>query len=123
VTAGPEVRPHGDGTAAAVVDLFNAAWAAHDLPAALALTSEDCLFESTSPPDGERHVGHAAIRAAWQPIFDDVASKFTVEESFASGSRVVQRWRYDWADGHIRGVDVITVAAGRVTEKLAYVKG
>jgi hypothetical protein len=123
VSAGPKPRSDGDGSAAAVVDRFNTAWAAHDLAAALALTSEDCLFESTSPPDGERHVGHAALRAAWQPIFDDAASKFTVEESFASGSRVVQRWRYEWAEGHIRGVDVFTVAAGKVTEKAAYVKG
>ena len=54
---------------AAVVDRFNAAWNAHDLAAAIALTSEDCVFESTSPaPDGERSVGHAALRVAWQPI-------------------------------------------------------
>ena len=109
---------------AEVVGRFNAAWNDHDLPAAMALTSEDCIFESTSPaPDGERFVGHAAIRAAWQPIFDDVTSYFTVEDSFTAGSRVVQRWRYDWAGGHVRGVDVITVSGGKVTEKLAYVKG
>ncbi len=84
-------------TAADVVARFNTAWGGHDLDAALALTSEDCVFEATSPaPDGARHVGHAAIRAAWKPIFDDVASQFTVEDSFAAGSHVVQRWRYDW---------------------------
>jgi ketosteroid isomerase-like protein len=110
--------------AAAVVGRFNAAWNDHDLAAALALTSADCVFESTSPaPDGQRCVGHAAIRAAWKPIFDDVASHFTVEDSFTAGPRVVQRWRYDWAGGHVRGIDVITVSDGMVTEKLAYVKG
>jgi hypothetical protein len=36
---------------------------------------------------------------------------------------VVQRWRYDWAGGHVRGIDVFTVSGGKVTEKLAYVKG
>jgi len=110
-------------SAALVVDRFNAAWAAHDLAAALALTSDDCVFESTSPPDGERCTGQAAIRDAWQPIFDDTASKFTVEETIAAGSRVVQLWRYDWADGHVRGVDVFTVRDGKVTAKFAYVKG
>lgn len=111
-------------SAAAVVGRFNAAWNAHDLDAALALTSADCVFESTSPaPDGQRSVGHAAIRAAWKSIFDDVASHFTVEDSFTAGPRVVQRWRYDWAGGHVRGIDVITVSDGKVTEKLAYVKG
>ena len=110
--------------AAAVVRRFNAAWGDHDLAAALALTSDDCVFEATSPaPDGERHLGHAAIRAAWKPIFDDVTSRFTVEDSFAAGEHVVQRWRYDWADGHVRGIDVLTVQDGKVTEKIAYVKG
>jgi SnoaL-like domain len=81
------------------------------------------VFESTSPaPDGERFVGRAAVRAAWKPIFDDEHSHFTFEDSFAAGPRVVQRWRYDWSDGHVRGVDVITVKDGLVTEKLSYVK-
>jgi hypothetical protein len=101
---------------------FNVAWGAHDLAAALALTSDDCVFESTAPPDGVRSAGREAI-AAWQPIFDDAGSNFTVEETVEAGSRVVQRWRYDWADGHVRGVDLFTVAGGKVTEKLAYVKG
>lgn len=109
--------------AVAVVARFNTAWAAHDLAAVLALTSDDCVFESTAPPDGDHCVGHDAIRAAWEPIFADRASQFTVEETLAAGSRVVQRWRYDWGDGHVRGVDVFAVRDGKVAEKLAYVKG
>jgi hypothetical protein len=112
----------GDGVAD-VVNRFNAAWGAHDLAATLALISDDCVFESTSPPDGQRYVGLAAIRAAWQPIFDDHASQFTVEDSFSAGAHVVQRWRYDWDGGHVRGVDLFTVRNGLVTAKIAYVKG
>ena len=37
--------------------------------------------------------------------------------------RVVQRWRYSWADGHVRGVDVFRIRDGKVAEKLSYVKG
>jgi hypothetical protein len=107
----------------AVVARFNAAWAAHDLGAALALTSDDCVFESTSPPDGERCIGRDAIRTVWEPIFADKASAFTVEETFAAGSRVVQSWRYDWGGGHVRGVDLFAVRGGKIAEKLAYVKG
>jgi ketosteroid isomerase-like protein len=110
--------------ARAVVDRFNAAWDAHDLGAALEMISDDCVFDATSPaPDGQRFAGKAAIAAAWKPIFDDPASRFTAEESFAAGSRVVVCWRYDWAGGHVRGVDVFAVRDGKVTEKLAYVKG
>jgi uncharacterized protein (TIGR02246 family) len=106
-----------------VVSRFGAAWGAHDLAATLALITDDCVFESTAPPDGERYVGRAAIAAAWQPIFDDRDSQFTVEASFVAAPRVVQYWRYDWAGGHVRGIDVFTVRDGLVAEKLAYVKG
>jgi ketosteroid isomerase-like protein len=107
-----------------VVQRFGAAWGAHDLDASLALVTDDCVFDATGPaPDGRRCVGKAAIRAAWQPIFDDAASVFEEEELFAAGDRVVQRWRYSWADGHIRGVDVFRVRDGLVAEKLSYVKG
>jgi hypothetical protein len=113
-----------DSPVSAVVERFNAAWNAHDLDAALSMVSEDCVFESTSPaPDGVRCVGVTAIRGAWKPIFDDERSLFTVEDSFVAGTHLVQRWRFDWGDGHVRGIDVVSVVDGRVTEKLSYVKG
>ena len=108
----------------ATIDAFGAAWAAHDLDAALALVTDDCVFDATGPaPDGTRAEGKAAIREAWAPIFADTASRFEPEETFAAGDRVVQRWRYSWTDGHIRGVDVMRVRDGLVAEKLSYVKG
>ena len=107
-----------------VVTAFGAAWAAHDLDAALALIADDCVFDATGPaPDGRRHVGSEAIRKAWQAIFDDVSSRFDPEETFAAGDRVIQRWCYRWDGGHVRGVDVFQVRDGKVAEKLSYVKG
>jgi ketosteroid isomerase-like protein len=107
-----------------VVGVFGAAWADHDLDAALELVTDDCIFDATGPaPDGEQFVGPGAIRAAWQPIFDDTTSRFEPEETFAAGDRVVQTWRYSWDGGHVRGVDVIRVRDGKVSEKLSYVKG
>ena len=107
-----------------VVDAFGAAWAGHDLDAALALVSDDCVFDATGPaPDGARHVGRDNVRVAWQAIFADHASRFDVEETFAAGDRVVQRWRYSWDGGHVRGVDVYRVRGRMVAEKLSYVKG
>ena len=107
-----------------VVDAFGAAWAAHDLDAALAFLTDDCVFDATGPaPDGQRHVGPDAIRKAWQPLFDDVSARFEPEETFSAGDRVVQRWRYTWESGHVRGVDIIKLRDGKVAEKLSYVKG
>jgi ketosteroid isomerase-like protein len=107
-----------------VVAVFGAAWAKHDLDAALELITEDCVFDNTSPaPDGTRFVGHKAIRLAWSPIFNDEATHFEPEETFAVDDRVIQRWRYSWADGHVRGVDVFRIRDGKIAEKLSYVKG
>ena len=107
-----------------LIEQFGATWRAHDLPAALAMLTEDCVFDATGPgPDGTRHVGPDAIGQAWQPIFDDPDSLFDAEETFAAGDRVVQRWRYSWAGGHVRGVDVFRLRDGLVAEKLSYVKG
>ncbi len=90
----------------------------------MAFLSDDCVFDSTGPaPDGSRHVGHEEIRRAWQPIFEDASSRFEAEETFSAGDRVVQRWRYDWDGGHVRGVDLFKLRDGKITEKLSYVKG
>lgn len=107
-----------------VVEAFGVAWAAHDIDAALSFLAEDCIFDATGPaPDGTRYVGPAQIRSAWQPIFEDSSSTFEAEETFGAGDRVVQRWRYSWDGGHVRGVDVFKVTDGKIAEKLSYVKG
>lgn len=107
-----------------LIEAFNAAWNAHDLERALALCRPDVVFESTDPaPDGGRFEGRDAVRGAWAPIFDDSRSHFDTEDMLVLGDRVVQRWRFSWGSGHIRGVDVIAVRHGLVAEKLSYVKG
>lgn len=107
-----------------VVAEFGATWDRHDLDAALAMLTDDCVFEATGPaPDGIRHVGRDEIAAAWKPIFDDPTSHFDVEASIVGGERVVQLWRYEWDGGHVRGVDVFRVEGDKIAEKLAYVKG
>ena len=109
----------------AVVTQFNAAFNAHDVDAVMALLTADCVFENTAPaPDGERFTGQAAVRAFWEAFFRAApAAHFTWEEAFAAGDRAVVRWTYTWGAGHVRGVDVLRVQAGRVAEKLSYVKG
>jgi ketosteroid isomerase-like protein len=108
----------------AAVERFNAAFGQQDVDAVMAAMTEDCVFESTSPPDGDRYVGAAAVREAWIAFFASSAGAlFETEEQFVCGDRVVARWRYAWADGHVRGIDVLRVRDGLVAEKLSYVKG
>ena len=103
---------------------FGQAWNDHDLDAALALTTEDCVFESTGPaPDGVRSLGRAACAPRGSRSSPTRTSRFEGEELIISGDRVVQCWTYRWADGHVRGVDVFRIRDGKVAEKLSYVKG
>lgn len=113
-----------DATRAAV-DRFNDAFNRHDVDAVMALMTDDVVFENTyPPPDGERHQGQAAVRAFWESFFGSTPSaRFDAEEMFVAGDRAVVRWRFEWGDGHVRGVDVIRVRDGKVAEKLSYVKG
>ena len=111
------------------IERFNAAFNRHDVDAVMAAMTDDCVFEATSPPDGQRFEGQAAVRAAWEGFFGSSPdAAFETEEMFAVGDRCVVRWRYQWTDaqgqaGHIRGIDLFRVADGKVAEKLAYVKG
>jgi len=91
----------------------------------MSLMTEDCLFENTlPPPDGERHVGHAAVRRFWETFFaGNPRARFETEELVVAGDRAAVRWRFDWGDGHVRGIDLFKVRDGKVAEKLSYVKG
>jgi len=42
------------------------------------------------------------------------------------GEKAIILWRYQWADGEnnsVRGVTIVTVKNGLITEALAYLKG
>jgi len=121
--------PTTEATLAAIAR-FNDAFDRHDVDAVMAAMTDDCVFENTSPaPDGERHVGQAAVRAFWEDFFAaSPRAAFEAEETFAAGDRGVVRWRYRWGGdgedaGYVRGVDIFRVRAGKVAEKLSYVKG
>jgi ketosteroid isomerase-like protein len=113
-----------------VINKFNEAFNRHDVPAVMALMTEDCIFDNTYPaPDGERFEGQEAVGRFWEEFFGSSPDAvFEAEEMFAHGDRCVIRWRYNWTNtdgsrGRIRGVDVFRVRDGKVAEKLAYVKG
>jgi ketosteroid isomerase-like protein len=109
-----------------LMDRFVAALNAHDLERALDLITDDFVFESTSPPpDGARYVGKDAVKEVWAEMLESTPKlRFTTEEQYeVPPDRAVVRWRYDWGDGHVRGVDLMRVRDGRISESFSYVKG
>ncbi len=124
------LRPTSPSTTETVIDQFNDAFNRHDVDAIMALMTEDCAFENTSPsPDGERFEGQEAVRAFWERLFASTPdAHFETEEMFTVDDRSAVRWRYTYTDGngqagHIRGVDIFRVRDGKVAEKYSYVKG
>jgi ketosteroid isomerase-like protein len=113
----------------AAVEAFNEAFNSHDVDAIMAHMTDDVVFESTSPPAGDRHVGTDAVRAFWETFFSSTPSAhFDAEEVIAADDRCIVRWIYTWtgddgSKGLVHGVDVMRVRDGRVAEKLSYVKG
>jgi ketosteroid isomerase-like protein len=108
-----------------IIDAFNVAFNAHDVDAVMGLMTEDVVFESTLPaPDGQHYDGQAAVRAYWEEFFaSSPPDSFASEETIVAGDRAVVRWKFDWGTGHVRGVDVMRVRDGKVSEKFSYVKG
>jgi ketosteroid isomerase-like protein len=118
-----------DAETLAAVNGFNEAFNRHDVDAIMAHMTEDCVFENTRPvPDGERIVGSTHVRQFWERFFArSPEARFETEEVVTAGDRCVVRWVYHWVRegvaGHVRGVDLFRVRAGKVAEKLSYVKG
>lgn len=110
-----------------VLATFSAAFGSGDVDAIMALMTDDVVFESTAPPDGERHDGASAVRAVWDELFGNTpGAAFTEEERFVAGDRGVLMWHFTWegdAPGHVRGVDVLRFRDGKVCAKHSYVKG
>jgi ketosteroid isomerase-like protein len=111
------------------VERFNDVFNRHDVDAVMAAMTDDCVFESTAPPLGERHEGQHAVRAFWEDFFASTpTAHFDGEDVIAMGDRCVVQWRFTWKNddgttGTVRGVDVMRVRDGKVAEKFAYVKG
>ena len=105
---------------------FNDAFNHHDVDGMMNLMTDDCIFENTDPaPDGTAYSGKEVVTQFWQDFFrESPRAHIEIEEAFGLGNnRCVMRWKYTWADGHVRGVDIFKVRDGLICEKLSYVKG
>ncbi len=112
---------------AALVDRFMDAWARHDLEAAMACMAEDCRYDEFNSTVWE---GKAAVREGFLPQFrgDYGDIQFLEEDRFidAEGGRMLVRWacRFPWKGSvrRWRGLDILHVRGGLITEKLTYAK-
>ena len=109
---------------------FHQAFNNHDIPAMLALLSEDCRFESPAPaPDGGVFSCRAAIEGYFQDLFKvNPQIQLKTEDAFGLGFHCIARWTLTWTDPadtqhHLRGADIYKVDNGLITEKYSYVKG
>ena len=104
---------------------FNEAFNRHDVTGMMRLMSDDCVFENTDPaPDGTVYSGKEVVTQFWQDFFrESPRAHIEIEEIFGFGRRRVMRWKYNWVDGHMRGVDIFQVKDDLITEKFSYVKG
>jgi ketosteroid isomerase-like protein len=125
-------RPNGLDLAAetrAAIERYRDAVNRHDIDGVVATFTDDGLIDCTPPPDGERYEGAAGISALFRQLFESTDERtFETEELIIAGDRAVVRWRHHWVDasgrpGHVRGIDLLRVRAGKIAEKLSYVKG
>jgi ketosteroid isomerase-like protein len=108
------------------VTRFNQAFVQHDASLLDDLIAEDCVMESVEPaPDGTRYVGRDACLKFWQKLADSRDGAFTAEDIVAIDDRAIILWRYRFGPGlskSVRGVNVMRVRDGLITEALGYVK-
>lgn len=116
--------------AVVLMERHTAAWNAHDLDELLALMTPDCIFDAAAGPSahGQRHVGHVAVRAAFQAIFKAFPdARWEDAVHSASGDRGSSAWtfRATGAEGRaveLRGVDLLGFRDGRISYKDTYRK-
>jgi len=111
----------------ALVDRFTAAFNRDDLDTVMELMADDAIYDEFN---GVRSVGREAIRKAFEPQFAGAFGtiRFHNEDVFidAEQGKVLTRWvcsleregrRREW-----RGLDILRVQDGRITEKHTYAK-
>lgn len=131
-TLGSAVETFLDDTLAPVgVDLgtleaFAEAFNRHDADALMAMLSADCVFNASAGPEacGTRHVGPAAVRAAFVQIWTDFPdAQWTRARHLVSGRRGVSEWTFvgtrasDGVRVEVDGCDLFTFAGTKIRVK------
>lgn len=105
------------------VDAFNRM----NLDDVVSFFAEDGIYEDST---GGRHIGHDAIRTAFEPLVGGSRGniRFDGEDVFVETDtgKVLTSWRLNLdKDGEvsvIRGIDILEFAADKLKKKMAYMK-
>ncbi len=109
---------------------FGEAWNRHDLDALMSMMTDDGVFEASigGQVDGERHVGAAAVRAAYAAVFAQYPdAHWGNARHWSCGDRGVSEWTFTGtrADGtrvEVNGCDLFTFRGGRIAVKNSFRK-
>ena len=112
---------------AELVDRFMAAWARHDLDAAMALVADDALYDEFNQ---KLWRGKAEVREGFLPQFrgDYGDIQFHPEDTFIDEAvqEALVRWlcTFEWKGTRRawRGLDILRFRDGLIVEKLTYAK-
>ena len=109
---------------------FHEALNRHDVAGMMALTTDDCLYESTIPaPDGTSYSGKEEVSRFWKDFFhSSQQASMEIEELVGFGIRCALRWRIAWVDSSgwrrsARGVDLFKMRDKLICQQLSYTKG
>jgi ketosteroid isomerase-like protein len=113
-----------------LLDQFASAWNRHDVDALMSMMTDDCVFDASGGHDvtGERHVGHEAVRVAFEAVFAQYPdAQWRGPRHFVSGDRGVSEWTFTGtrADGgrvEVNGCDLLTFRDGKIAVKNSFRK-
>lgn len=119
-----------DADTVTLLDRFAAAWNAHDVDGLMACMAPDCVFEAAAGPEvtGTRHVGTAAVRAAYAAVFTTYPDgRWNEPRHVVAGDRAVTEWRFtgttrDGVRVEVNGCDLFTLRGGRIAVKNSFRK-
>lgn len=110
-----------------IIEQFNSAFLTHDAQLLKSIIAPDCVMEGAMPPpDGLRTEGYDECYEFWEKMINTPHTQFRPESPIIMGERATMQWRFYWGESlenSIRGVTLMKVKEGKISEVLAYVKG
>ncbi len=106
------------------------AWNAHDAEKLLRLMTDDCIYDAAAgaSPEGQRHAGRAALKAAFEAIWTTFPdARWDEPRHFVLADRGMTTWifrgtKVDGSRVEVKGLDILGLRDGRICHKDTYRK-